>query len=628
MKIITWDEYKILDSDQKLKMLRNVWNIEDNYLIGEIRRINRSEGYLFVKPYNLKYQPINYPYLYRQIEDIYGSLKGIDKVIELDETDDVLLYFEFELNNRSDKEKDRPIKINNKSIKVLGDYWKLVDDLGFEKENSILKNNIITDSLRDKLYFVKDLKNLKLSYKEELELEIRSLEERMRDTYHEIDSKEKLKKELEKGVEELKNELKTLETLGFPVLNLNNNESKDNRHSNCIDINSTDHIKYIRDYLKNQEGLFYREDIIARLYNGLKTNQIILLSGPPGTGKTSLVTGFAKSINAECKVISVKPNWTDNEDLLGFFNPMQNEYVSTPFLDILSEARIEEKNSKDKIYIICLDEMNLAHIEYYFSEFITKLELKTPKLELYSKNIFDKLHNEITSKIQQTKDEIGEEIDEYKILKWRDDNKIDDNEYQKYRSTWQSLKRYPAIFDIPQNVRFVGTLNMDETTKEISPKVLDRSFVIEITEQEEEKIENSLNILPINLTKKDINLKDEDNKLYKMVKIKLKELNDTYLSNIGVKISRRGLVRIKEYTIASEKAGINKLDKIIDDTLACKALPKINFYKDSENSKRYLAFKGFYNYISNNKNKYPITYEKLERMVELSEETNVITFWE
>ena len=39
---------------------------------------------------------------------------------------------------------------------------------------------------------------------------------------------------------------------------------------------------------------------------------------------------------------------------------------------------------------------------------------------------------------------------------------------------------YPPDIKIPENIRFVGTINKDETTKSLSPKVIDRAFVIEL----------------------------------------------------------------------------------------------------------------------------------------------------
>ncbi|WP_228711462.1 hypothetical protein [Raoultella planticola] len=56
--------------------------------------------------------------------------------------------------------------------------------------------------------------------------------------------------------------------------------------------------------------------------------------------------------------------------------------MATPFL----EALIEAKQNPDIPYFICLDEMNLARVEYYFADFLSKLEERNeqPTIQLYS----------------------------------------------------------------------------------------------------------------------------------------------------------------------------------------------------------------------------------------------------
>ena len=138
------------------------------------------------------------------------------------------------------------------------------------------------------------------------------------------------------------------------------------------DLKRKNHINYIKKYLgvNYQKNLYYSEEILEQFYGALCTNQLLILSGSPGTGKTSLVEGFSEAIGSNLKIIAVQPNWTDNQDLLGFYNPIEKTYVSTPFLD----AIIEAKENPEKLYIICLDEMNLAQVEFYFSEFLSKLQ--------------------------------------------------------------------------------------------------------------------------------------------------------------------------------------------------------------------------------------------------------------
>lgn len=119
-------------------------------------------------------------------------------------------------------------------------------------------------------------------------------------------------------------------------------------------------------------GYHYEEKTLGQLLLALMTEQMIILSGPSGTGKTTIVKQFASIVNAKCEIIPVQPSWTDKQDLLGFYNPIRQLYVPSAFLDCLIEA----KQNEEQLYIICLDEMNLAQIEYYLADLLSVRELE------------------------------------------------------------------------------------------------------------------------------------------------------------------------------------------------------------------------------------------------------------
>jgi len=157
----------------------------------------------------------------------------------------------------------------------------------------------------------------------------------------------------------------------------------------------------------------------------------VILSGVSGTGKTWLTEAYARGVGAEYLVVPVAPNWTTNEDLLGYFNPMDNQYHDTQFSRFLrsaageyERAQTEARNAKP--YHLVLDEMNLARVEYYFAKFLSVMEIRarygSAKIELGP----------------------GEQI------------------------------------TLPPNLRFAGTVNIDETTHGFADKVYDRAQLIEI----------------------------------------------------------------------------------------------------------------------------------------------------
>ena len=223
--------------------------------------------------------------------------------------------------------------------------------------------------------------------------------------------------------------------------------------------------------------LKYDKKILESLYFGLQTDQLILLMGNPGTGKTSLVKALAKSFDfADAAIIPVQSNWTDKSDLLGYYNPLEKSYVSTPFLDALINFSRQAENNPEKLFIICLDEMNLAHVEYYFAEFLSILQDENAEITLYS----EQLRKDILYELQYSGFKMDGDKIFYEGTPLENLSLLERKYYFELRRLAQMLINYPAKFKIPQNVKFFGTLNQDETTLDISPKVLDRSYVIRV----------------------------------------------------------------------------------------------------------------------------------------------------
>ena len=190
-------------------------------------------------------------------------------------------------------------------------------------------------------------------------------------------------------------------------------------------------------------------------------------------------------------IIPVKPNWTSSEDLLGYYNPMQRSYLSTPFLDALIAAH----RDPERLHLICLDEMNLARVEYYFADFLSVLEerVEAPTISLYSMEEAGHVETEfrlfldVLLQISEGKDlnRLGDFLEKEEILtQLKQRLGIEDGEsilshHARLRRMINGILSVPPVLTIPSNIRIIGAINIDDTTHYLSPKVLDRAHVLQ-----------------------------------------------------------------------------------------------------------------------------------------------------
>ncbi|MFN8747083.1 MAG: AAA family ATPase, partial [Pseudanabaena sp.] len=123
-----------------------------------------------------------------------------------------------------------------------------------------------------------------------------------------------------------------------------------------------------------KEGLQVSRNIansfLLSMLSGFYSGGIVLLNGSVGVGKTSIVKHSAKLIGGSCAIIPVRPAWIEPADLLGFFDPIHEIFRPTSFLTALKNAETD----RERLNLICLDELNLAKIENYASDLLSKLE--------------------------------------------------------------------------------------------------------------------------------------------------------------------------------------------------------------------------------------------------------------
>ncbi|WP_233455000.1 McrB family protein [Paenibacillus elgii] len=190
-----------------------------------------------------------------------------------------------------------------------------------------------------------------------------------------------------------------------------------------------------------RKGFQFPDHLIENFYLSLKTKPFVILAGVSGTGKTKLVKLFtealgATSVNRQFTLIPVRPDWSDPSDLLGY-KDLSGAFRPGRLTEVLLEAT--KPSNRHKPYFICLDEMNLARVEHYFSDLLSVLETQ----------------------------------------EWRDDRIVTASLIGKESLTTDQDQQTFGNMYLPDNVYLVGTVNMDETTHPFSKKVLDRANTIE-----------------------------------------------------------------------------------------------------------------------------------------------------
>lgn len=185
--------------------------------------------------------------------------------------------------------------------------------------------------------------------------------------------------------------------------------------------------------------IHFNRRLLYSFHTALKTadwSPLTVLAGISGTGKSILPEYYARYGGLYFMAMAVQPDWDSPQALFGYFNSVDNRFNATTLLRAMvqfstsPEEVAKDSNLSDTMFLVLLDEMNLAHVELYFSDMLSKLERR--------RNTNDEVCVEI---------DLGAGMDKYQL-------------------------------ELNDNVLWVGTMNEDETTKSLSDKVLDRGSLI------------------------------------------------------------------------------------------------------------------------------------------------------
>lgn len=185
-----------------------------------------------------------------------------------------------------------------------------------------------------------------------------------------------------------------------------------------------------------ENRLFYDDLDLLNFHVSLKSNPLTVVAGMSGIGKTKLARIYGKALGIEESegrqlFLPISPSYLEPSDVLGRYSGSDAKYI--PAETGLVELLIQAEKHPEQLYQVLFDEMNLSQVEHWFAPFLSLLELEKEnrRLNLYSRE-----------------------------------------------APCQNGDKYPPQVQIGDNIIFVGTVNLDDTTKEFSDRVLDRMNVV------------------------------------------------------------------------------------------------------------------------------------------------------
>lgn len=309
--------------------------------------------------------------------------------------------------------------------------------------------------------------------------------------------------------------------------------------------NYEDYTEFRKDLILilNKNGRNFENHFIDNLLISLHQNTLTILAGLPGTGKTSLARLITKILTHKNRIceVSVNRGWTSQKDLIGFQNPLTDKFHSAPtgVYELLVQLNHEAKNEhflNSPLSYIILDEANLSPIEHYWSTFYNL----TDSYATASSNLSIPLGNKTN-------------------------------------------------LQFANNLRFIATINYDQTTESLSPRVIDRANIIQIpnnnfnidgiTVNEIEQLNLSysksiefFNMLDFKTEKQAIELSEELNIIFNEIKKKLKVLR--------IPVSHRVEIAIKRYCFVAKIYMKKEISRPLDYCIAQRILPSINLQGD------------------------------------------------
>ena len=363
-------------------------------------------------------------------------------------------------------------------------------------------------------------------------------------------------------------------------------------------------LKEIVSHVKNYAGsqpvetqLYYTDNDIRAFLAGMAVSRLIILQGMSGTGKSSLPRIFAEAISGFNRLIPVESSWRDRNELLGYYNDFNKKFNAKSFT--IELYRSSKERCQDIPTFIVLDEMNLARIEYYFSDFLAILqepdhdkwliELVSSDMRTLPMGLPDSVKEKM-KKESPSVFSIWEKIERSRQGDLRAETSDEEKRIlTEYLDRMGQLTGAKSLIDgrkirVTDNIWFIGTANRDESTFEISDKVYDRAQVISLNR----KGISEGNYQPT--TRKFISVEDlegcfskaiRNNKTQREVEERLTDLDQILIDRFDMSFGNRIVTQSINFAAVFVAAG-GSLTDALDYQISTKILRKVITSDDEE----------------------------------------------
>ncbi len=329
----------------------------------------------------------------------------------------------------------------------------------------------------------------------------------------------------------------------------------------------------------------------------MSVSRLLILQGMSGTGKSSLPRIFSEAISGFNRLIPVESSWRDRNELLGYYNDFNKKFNAKSFTIELY------RSSKDRCQeiptFIVLDEMNLARIEYYFSDFLAILQepdhdkwlielvssdMRTLPMEL-PESVKEKMKKESPSVFS-----IWEKIERSRQGDLKAETSDEDKEkLTLYLAKLGQLTGAKSLIEgrkikVTDNIWFVGTANRDESTFEISDKVYDRAQVVSLNRKgipENSYLPTSAKYISVSDLEKLFENAIRANKNKKAVEERLNILDAVLMEHFDMSFGNRIVTQTINFVAVFVAAGGNLVDAL-DYQISTKILRKVITSDDEE----------------------------------------------